>query len=145
MRILLLSVFTLHFLFSFGQNSNDTLRKPCEFPPYINDSEVYDIVEYQPSFPKGKEKLNKYIKKKFNNPNNKADSSIASVYVRFIVDETGKCVYPCVTTKGNVNISADLEKAAIELVNKMPNWTPGKHRGENKNVFAFIKIVLKEK
>jgi hypothetical protein len=143
MRILLLSVLCFGFLFSNGQNSNEK-RKPCEFPAYINDKEIYTVVENQPSFPGGVNKLNKFIKSNFQNPNNIADSSITRISVNFIVDENGQCVNPCIITKASVNISAELESAVLDLFNAMPDWIPGNHRGENENVHAFFVIELEE-
>jgi protein TonB len=119
----------------YGQTSTK-----CDFPPYINDKEIYDIVEYQPKYPGGTNELNKFIEDNFVNPN-PDDTTLSSVVVKFIVDENGNCVHPCVMAGGK-EIPQDIYDAAIDLFDKMPNWEPGKHRGKNENVFAFIRIEL---
>lgn len=66
----------------------------------------------------GSDAMNKYIAKNLKYP---ANSKVeGKVYVEFFIDVTGK-VSKMKLLKG---VDPSLDKAAMDLVAKMPNWTP---------------------
>lgn len=120
---------------------------------------VYSHAQVEPSFPGGKEALNKWIGQNIIYPKEAIDAGIqGQVIVRFVVDETGKVSNPEIVrfviedintqTKGSVVIAyppkkektaeTETHKATAELlnievlrlVNAMPDWTPGTENGK---------------
>jgi TonB family protein len=61
------------------------------------------------------------------------------VYVSFVVNKKGK------VTQVKIEKGPDesLNKEALRVINKMPDWTPGKHEGKNVNVKVNLPIAFK--
>jgi len=45
--------------------------------------------------------------------------------IKFIVDTDGQIINPCIQGKNDSTQLNSLEKAALELIKKMPKWVPG--------------------
>lgn len=81
------------------------------------------VVEVMPAFPGGQDSLINYLSKKTPKiPEGKR----GTVYVNFLVSPKGKILYPYVTR----GLGGAYDKAAIQVVKKMPYWTPGKQKGK---------------
>jgi len=67
-----------------------------------------------------------------------------NVYVKFIVEKDGSITNPVIlkSVTGSKNFDAEV----IRIINKMPNWTPGEHRGKSvrTNMTLPIRFVLKD-
>lgn len=101
---------------------------------------VYDFVEVMPQFPGGTDSLNAFISHNLKS-NCKADNDCAAGYsfVRFIVQANGSVsdaeVVKTDDIKSNTNV--------LDVVNKMPDWTPGMHSNEAVDVWYTIKIEIR--
>jgi len=108
------------------------------------DTSVYTVVEQMPVFKGGNDALNRYILENIVYPKESKDKlTEGTVYVSFIVNQKGK------VTKVKILRGVDhlLDAEALRVIKSMPDWTPGKQKGEVVSV-AFtlpIKFRLEEK
>ncbi len=101
---------------------------------------VYEVTEVAPAFPGGQNGLMKYLTSSIKYPKIAIEKNIQGrVTIQFIVDETGKIIQPKVV-KG---VDPSLDAEAIRVVSAMPNWTPGKQKGENVKCKFFVPINFK--
>lgn len=88
--------------------------------------EVYTLVDKMPKFPGGNEEMMKYLSSSIIYPEEaRKAKKEGRVYVNFIVEADGSIT--------NVNllrgISKILDDVAVDVIRKMPNWTPGEMNG----------------
>lgn len=89
-------------------------------------SAPFQVVEQMPSFPGGDAKLNEFITKNTQYPENcKTNNIQGKVFVQFIVERDGTVSNPTVLR----SVNPYLDKEAIRLIMSMPKWTPGSQRG----------------
>ena len=112
--------------------------------PQAKDSvRVYEIVEQMPSFSGDKDALTKFLAQNVKYPPMARENGIkGTVIVGFIVEEDG-AVKDARILQGRDRL---LNEEALRVVNLMPKWVPGKHKGENiaVNFTLPIKFELKE-
>jgi periplasmic protein TonB len=87
------------------------------------DIDVIDFPEFNPEFPGGMPAFYTFLNKNINYPEKARQNGIeGKVFVQFIVEKDGSIT--------DINVLNDvhhsLEKEAIRVVHKMPNWKPGK-------------------
>lgn len=92
----------------------------------IND-EIYVVVETDPVFPGGVEGLTKYIKENIQYPIEAKEKGLTgNVFVTFVIEKNGSV--------SNVKVVRDIGggcgNEAVRIVRAMPQWEPGKQRGE---------------
>jgi protein TonB len=117
-------------------------------PPPVNPGpitpppaeEIFDVVEEEPAFPGGEEKMQDFIKKNVKYP----DMSVqmgdqGKVYVRFVVEKDGSITNVSVAR----GVTPELDKEAMRVVKMMPNWSPGKQRARPVRTNVVIPIVFK--
>ena len=101
---------------------------------------VYDMVEELPAYPGGMEELMKFLQEHVKYPKAAQDKGTQGrVLVQFVVEKDGSI------TNVNVvrSVSPELDAEALRVVKAMPNWTPGKHKGEAVRVKFTIPIVFR--
>jgi periplasmic protein TonB len=104
-----------------------------------NAEGVYNEVEVMPEFPGGYTALVDYLVKNIQYPEQaKKDSITGKVFVQFIINETGNVTNPKVLKSANPLLDAE----AIRVVGAMPDWTPGKNKGETVKVAFTIPIMF---
>ena len=101
---------------------------------------VYSHVEVMPSFPDGEIALMQFLMNNLHYPVIAQQEKIEGrVIVRFVVGSDG--------TIGDVEIMRSLHPAcdeeAIRVVEKMPQWEPGRQNGEAVSVYFVLPIVFK--
>ena len=100
-------------------------------PDYVDEDKVYDVVDQMPQFPGGFEKLKEFIEKNRRYPKSLQDSGIQGrVVVTFVVEKTGKISHAKVVR----GVDPALDKEALRVVRKMPQWIPGRIYGKNVDV-----------
>ena len=100
-------------------------------PDYVDEDRVYDVVDQMPQFPGGFEKLKEFIEKNRRYPKSLQDCCIQGrVVVTFVVEKTGKISHAKVAR----GVNPALDKEALRVVRKMPQWIPGKIHGKNVDV-----------
>lgn len=95
--------------------------------PQEADVPIFVVVEVMPEFPGGDEARMKYLVENIKYPEEARKKGIqGTVYVTFIVEKDGK-ISEVRVLRG---IGGGCDEEAIRVVENMPNWTPGKQRGE---------------
>ena len=93
-----------------------------------------DAVDVLPSYPGGLDALRKFLQKHLETPDELQGGTNVSVRVKFVVDYTGKL-------KSFETIQSDAyNKEVVRVLKKMPDWVPGKTKGENVSVYYVIPV-----
>ncbi|MFM7683236.1 MAG: energy transducer TonB [Bacteroidota bacterium] len=104
------------------------------------DEEVFTIVEVNPEFNGGVNEMMKFLKEHIKYPEYAREIGIeGKVYIQFIVFKDGHLSDFKVIKK----VHPTLDREALEVVQKMPNWVPGKNNGKSVNVVVVVPIVFK--
>ena len=104
--------------------------------------QIYDVqkVDKKPKFPGGMTSLRSYINRSLKYPQvSRENNSQGRVIVRFIIDSNGIVISPQV-----VRSSGDfyLDMEAVRVIESMPKWKPGKHKGKPVCVYFTMPIVF---
>ena len=108
--------------------------------PEATDDKIFQVVEDQPEFPGGMEALMKHLSKEIKYPKEAQDKGTQGrVIVQFVVRKDGSI------TDAKVMKPVDplLDAEALRVVSEMPNWTPGKQRGEAVNVRFTLPVTFR--
>lgn len=88
---------------------------------------VYTIIDTPPSFVGGDAAMYKFLSETLVYPVVAQENNIQGrVIVQFVVDEKGKILDPRVVR----SIDPSLDEEALRVINAMPTWNPGKHKGK---------------
>ena len=97
----------------------------------------YEEVEVKPEYPGGMGELSKLMKSNLLYPLISFENGVqGEVLVQFVIDKEGNVVE--VTVSKGVDPYLDAE--AIRVINMMPKWKPGKHKGKEVNVKCTIPV-----
>ncbi len=92
-----------------------------EIPSTIIGS-YFSILDREPEFPGGEDKLNSFIANNVNYPDKYSIMGIGGqVLISFTINETGELINP----KIDKSINEDLDQEAMKVIKLMPPWTPG--------------------
>lgn len=96
---------------------------------------IFQVVEQQPEFPGGMPALMKYLQQNLQYPTSCIKEGIQGcVIVQFVINKDGSICEANVVKP----VHPQLDAEAIRVINAMPNWNPGKQRGESVRVrFTF--------
>lgn len=108
----------------------------------VTTDEVFDfqVVDKKPKYPGGMTSLQSYINRSLKYPQvSRENNSQGRVIVRFIIDSNGIVISPQV-----VRSSGDfyLDMEAVRVIESMPKWKPGKHKGKPVCVYFTMPIVF---
>lgn len=104
------------------------------------NKDIYKTVEEMPAYPGGEKAMFDFISSNLKYPKSAVkEGAEGRVVVRYVVTETGEI--SDVTVLKGFNKACDEEAARV--VKMMPNWTPGKLKGENVAVYYTLPIVFK--
>ena len=105
--------------------------------------QIYDVqkVDKQPKFPGGTTSLQSYINRSLKYPQvSRENNSQGRVIVRFIIDSNGIVTSPqVVRSSGDCNL--DME--AVRVIESMPKWKPGKHKGKPVRVLFTFPVIFR--
>ena len=101
---------------------------------------VVDVAEEDAEFPGGYDKLNAFINATINYPDEALELGVKGrVVVRFVVEKDGRI--------SNASIERPIvecpacNKEALNIINKMPNWTPAKNAGRPVRLWVRVPII----
>ena len=101
------------------------------------ENTVFFIVEEMPEFPGGEEGLLKFVTENTKYPEVAKEKKIqGKVFVQFVINKDGN-VEDVKLAKG---VDPLLDEAAMNIVKSMPQWKPGKQRGQYVKVSFTIPI-----
>ena len=102
---------------------------------------VYTMAEVMPTYPGNDQGLSDYIAGNIVYPDQAVENNVeGTVHVEFVVDDKG--TISDVKTIGN-KLGYGLEEEAVNVVNKLQKWTPGKVKGKNVKTRLTIPITYK--
>ena len=102
----------------------------------INNPMDADAVDVLPAYPGGMDALLRFLKKNLQTPDELQNDQIVSVRIKFVVGYNGKLQsFTTVLDGGEV-----YNKEVIRVLKKMPDWIPGKAKGENVSVYHTIPV-----
>lgn len=108
--------------------------------PIVDNSEIFVVVEEQPTFPGGNAAMMRFLSDNIKYPVEAQEKgNEGRVIVNFVVEKDGRL------SDFNVVRSIDplLDAEALRVLESMPNWTPGKQRGEAVRVRFTLPVVFK--
>lgn len=113
-------------------------EEPEPEPEEPEEPDFFIVVEDMPEFPGGGEKaMYKWLGKNIKYPQVAKENGIeGKVFIRFLVNERG-AVTNAEVVRG---IGGGCDEEALRVVEKMPNWKPGKQRGKPVRVQFTIPI-----
>lgn len=106
----------------------------------IEDEKVYINVDIEPSFPGGYSEFVNFIKSTVVYPEMAREMGEQGiVYVRFVVNKNGSIEQVSIEQ----GVTDALNKEAIRVVSKMPNWIPGEQNGKKVRASYNLPISFK--
>lgn len=111
---------------------------PKEAPTEMSIENVtFTVVEEMPQFPGGEKAMLDYLSKNVKYPEEDAKKGIQGrVIVSFVINRNGKAVNPIIVR----GVTPTLDAEAVRVIENMPDWTPGKQKGQNVNVKYTLPI-----
>lgn len=101
------------------------------------DDTVHLAPEEEPKFPGGEKGLIRYIQNEVSYPDEaKKEGAEGTVVVNFVVDQEGKIE----ETEIAKSVSDLLDQEALRVVRNMPEWQPGRQRGDKVQVRMNLPI-----
>lgn len=107
-----------------------------------DNSEIFVVVEEQPEFPGGNAAMMRFLSDNIKYPTEAQEKGTEGrVIVNFVVEKDGRL------SNFNVVRGVDplLDNEALRVLKSMPNWTPGKQRGEVVRVRFTLPVVFRLK
>ena len=106
------------------------------------NQKVFDIVEQMPEYPGGQAALFEFISKNVKYPEDAVKKKVeGKVFVTFVVDTDGKITDVSLLRK----VFPSLDAEAIRVISAMPNWIPGKQKGQVVRVKYTVQIMFRLK
>ena len=104
--------------------------------PIIDKNTPNIVAEVMPSYPGGMEALKKFLEKNLKNPQDIEEGQNIKVKIRFIVGYDGNLKGFETTQDGGSAFNNEV----IRVLKKMPQWIPGKTKGQNVSVYYTIPV-----
>ncbi len=126
--------------FDFTIVDEEVIVMPPDNDFKVEDEKVYEGVDLEPSFPGGYAEFANFIKSTVVYPELASEMGEQGVvYVKFVVNKNGSIEQ--VSIKQGVTDA--LDKEAMRVVSKMPNWIPGEQNGKKVRVSYTLPISFK--
>ena len=105
----------------------------------VKDTDTFTVVEQSPQFTEDKGNPLKWITKNLKYPEKAMkEGKMGKVYVNFIIDAEGNVINPKII-KG---VSPEIDAEVLRVIQKMPKWKPGFHRGKAVRVSYNIPVTF---
>ena len=102
--------------------------------------EIFQVVEEQPMFPGGMEELMKFLQTNIRYPKEAQERGLQGrVIVQFVINTDGSICDEHVVR----SVDPQLDAEALRVVRSMPNWEPGKQRGEKVRVRFTLPVTFR--
>ncbi len=111
------------------------------FTTLHSQGDVLALADSMPKFPGGDKELAYFIQRNvIYPPMARENNENGKVYVKFVVDTTGKVMNPVVLKSSGYK---SLDNEAINVVSKMPAWEPGIDKGKKVKVSVNVPVTFK--
>lgn len=109
-------------------------------PKEAVQGEVFQVVEEQPMFPGGMGEMMKFLQQNVKYPKEAQDQGKQGrVIVQFVVNKDGSISNDTIVR----SVDPLLDAEALRVVRSMPNWTPGKQKGEAVRVRFTLPVTFR--
>ena len=106
----------------------------------VEEGEIFLVVEDRPQFPGGDAELMKYLQQNIQYPKEAQEQGKQGrVIVQFVVNKDGSICEDTIIR----SVDPQLDAEAIRVIRSMPNWTPGKQKGEPVRVRFTIPVTFR--
>lgn len=107
-----------------------------------NNSQIYEVVDRQPSFPGGVDRLKEWLKQHLQYPSYAQEHGIQGrVLLQFVVNADGSICDITILQ----SVQRDIDNEAIRVVATMPRWYPGYLNGKAVRVRFTLPVTFKLK
>ena len=132
--------YTLPIMFRLGNDSSDSKAAEAPREAKVDENGVHQVCEEMPEFPGGMAECMKWLGKNINYPEDcKKEGVQGRVIVQFVVDKDGSIKDPTIAR----GVHPSLDKEALRVLSSMPNWKPGKQKGEAVKVRYTIPVMFR--
>jgi periplasmic protein TonB len=101
---------------------------------------VHAFTEQQPQFPGGDSKLMEFISHNLRYPEIDLRRRVqGKVFVQFVVNRSGKVIDPKIVR----SVSPTIDAEAIRVVNLLPDFVPGRQKGEAVSVTYILPVIFR--
>ena len=108
--------------------------------PSAAQGEIFQVVEEQPMFPGGMQELMTFLQANIRYPKEAQERGLQGrVVVQFVVNKDGSICDEHVVR----SVDPQLDAEALRVVRSMPNWTPGKQRGQAVRVRFTLPVTFR--
>ncbi|WP_075559319.1 M56 family metallopeptidase [Parabacteroides timonensis] len=122
-----------------SQPQSTTPQRSSNTPQIVSD-QVFTVVEVMPEYPGGQGELLKYLAKSVKYPVIAQENGIQGrVTASFIVEKDGS-IRDIEVIRG---VDPSLDKEAVRVLSGMPNWIPGKQRGQDVAVKYTVPVTFR--
>jgi len=101
------------------------------------NEKVFDVVEQMPEYPGGMEALFEFLKNNIKYPEDAQKQKVEGRVIATFVVETDGSISNIEVVK---HAFPSLDNEAVRVIQAMPNWTPGKQKGQAVRVKYTIPI-----
>jgi TonB family protein len=125
---------------AYQRNTPAPERKEGVVVEIDDEDDVFVVVEQMPTYEGGYEALMKYLTESIRYPVAAHEAGVQGrVICQFVIDVDGKVLNPRVVRSVDENLDAE----ALRVIGLMPDWNPGKQRGEKVKVRYTLPINFK--
>ena len=131
--------YTLPVMFRLGGDA-DKKEASTQTEAKVDENGIHQVCEEMPEFPGGMRECMNWLSKNVNYPATAQEKgSQGRVIIQFVVERDGSITEPKVVR----GVDPDLDKEALRVVSAMPNWKPGKHKGEAVRVKYTLPVMYR--
>ena len=131
--------YTLPVMFRLGGDA-DKKEASTQTEAKVDENGIHQVCEEMPEFPGGMRECMNWLGKNVNYPATAQEKGIQGrVIIQFVVERDGSITEPKVVR----GVDPDLDKEALRVVSAMPNWKPGKHKGEVVRVKYTLPVMYR--
>ena len=131
--------YTLPVMFRLGGDA-DKKEASTQTEAKVDENGIHQVCEEMPEFPGGMRECMNWLSKNVNYPATAQEKGIQGrVIIQFVVERDGSITEPKVVR----GVDPDLDKEALRVVSAMPNWKPGKHKGEAVRVKYTLPVMFR--
>ena len=106
----------------------------------VDENTIFQVVQEMPEFPGGMAECMKWLGKNVKYPATAMEKGVQGrVIIQFVVNRDGSISEASVAR----GIDPDLDKEALRVVSAMPNWIPGKQRGQAVRVKYTLPVMFR--
>lgn len=127
-----------------GENGGEAVKVsmnlPISFSLDENSNDIFTVVEEMPEYKGGRKAMITYLSENIDYPEEAKKNGVeGKVYVNFVIEENGEVS----NVKVLRGIGYGCDKEAVDVINNMPAWIPGKQSGKPVRVSFNLPISFK--